>query len=491
MKKLSPIVFLFASCFIHAQQVPVSITEVHPVSGEPLRYCGTTEATQELFKKHPELKEVAERIKRQQAGEKINPLPAGTVLYVPVVVHILHNYGPENIPDANVYDAINLLNKDYRHLAPDTTTITAPFKSLAADCEIQFQLAQLDPNGNCTNGIDRIATSLTYAAGSASQIDQWPPDKYLNIWVVHDIASGAAGYANFPADAAAYPASDGIVILYNYFSSLPPSSLSNGRILDHETGHWANLEHTWGSANGVGVACGDDGIPDTPITKGWNICTLTNNDICNPGSPENVQNIMEYSYCLRMFTLGQKTRMWNALNSSIAGRNNLISAANLAATGVNTASQLCTSNFSANKTVVCVGTNISFTDQSWNAAATSWQWDFDNNSTVDATTQNPTYSYSAPGIYAVTLTVSDGVSTKTTTKTDYITVMGNTATQTAPYSEGFENTGFPYSDSYVNTLSGVGPLWSRTTAAAYSGSASIMLDNYLSSSSDVDELITP
>src|SRR5205814_541059 len=141
---------------------------------------------------------------------------------------------------------VNLMTKDYRKLNADTSSIVAAFKGIAADCEIQFKLAQLDPNGNCTNGIDRIVSPLTFGASDASKINQWPPNKYYNIWVVHDIGSGAAGYAYLPAAAAGNPSIDGVIIRYDYFGSLAPSSLTTGRAFDHESAHWANLQHTWG-----------------------------------------------------------------------------------------------------------------------------------------------------------------------------------------------------------------------------------------------------
>ena len=39
-------------------------------------------------------------------------------------------------------------------------------------------------------------------------------------------------------------------------------------------------------------------------------------------------------------------------------------------------------------------------------AVTAWEWDFNNDGTVDSTVQNPTYVYQSDGDYAVRLTVS-------------------------------------------------------------------------------------
>jgi len=465
---------------------------VHPVSGEPRKYCYTDEATVELYKKHPNLKAITEIIEKQQENQKINPETNQPPVYIiPVVVHILHNWGPENIPDANVKDAIRILNEDFRKLNADTTSIVAAFKAIAADSEIEFRLAQLDPNGNCTNGIDRIVTLETYIGDNGSKLNQWPRNRYLNIWTVNTILSGAAGYTYLPSSVNGQPSIDGIVILYNYFGSLAPSSYGVARANTHEVGHWINLLHPWGGTNNPGVSCGNDAVSDTPITMGWTTCNLTSNDVCTTGVQENVQNYMDYAYCDRMFTQGQSTRMRNALNSNIAQRMNLWQPANLTLTGVGTTPQLCAADFLVSKRLVCAGTSVTFTDLSWNATPTSWQWDIDNDGNTDYTTQNPTHTYNTPGVYGVKFTVSDGVTTIPITKTSYIVVLGNTATSPSNYSEGFENTGYPYNDCYTHFVSGTGPVWNRTTSAFYSGSASLTLNNYASTTKYVEEAIFP
>jgi PKD repeat protein len=77
-------------------------------------------------------------------------------------------------------------------------------------------------------------------------------------------------------------------------------------------------------------------------------------------------------------------------------------------------------DFSASPTRVGAGLAVQFTDKS--KAATSWQWDFDNDGTVDSTEQNPSYVYGTPGNYTVSLKVGGPGGTDTVTKVDYITV---------------------------------------------------------------------
>jgi PKD repeat protein len=78
-------------------------------------------------------------------------------------------------------------------------------------------------------------------------------------------------------------------------------------------------------------------------------------------------------------------------------------------------------DFIADSLLVPPQFEIQFTDQSL-GLLTSWEWDFDNDGTIDATERNPVYSYSQPGTYTVKLSVSDGQNSDTEIKTDYITV---------------------------------------------------------------------
>ncbi len=78
-------------------------------------------------------------------------------------------------------------------------------------------------------------------------------------------------------------------------------------------------------------------------------------------------------------------------------------------------------DFTADATSGDAPLTVNFTDNSTGNIST-WEWDFDNDGNVDATTQNPSYEYTQAGNYTVALTVGDGTSTDTKTKTDYITV---------------------------------------------------------------------
>jgi hypothetical protein len=240
--------------------------------------CGNPAVTKKLYQEHPEIaaaEQAAETNLQELLRNRTPEQRSGTQVYIiPIVFHIIHQNGIENIPDANVFDEVNILNEDYRKLNSDTSVVYPGFKSRVADSRIEFRLAQKDPNGNCTNGIDRIYSHKTFSADDESKLNQWPRDKYLNVWVVNSIGTaGVAGYAYQPASASGFLTPyDGILILYNYIGSLSPGSAFTSRALTHEIGHYLNLAHPWGNTNDPEVACGDDGVSDTPVTMGHSAC---------------------------------------------------------------------------------------------------------------------------------------------------------------------------------------------------------------------------
>lgn len=76
-------------------------------------------------------------------------------------------------------------------------------------------------------------------------------------------------------------------------------------------------------------------------------------------------------------------------------------------------------DFSANTTSNCSG-DFDFTDLTVNSP-TSWQWNFGDGNT--SSLQNPSHTYSNPGVYDVTLIAANAVGSDTVVKTAYLTVL--------------------------------------------------------------------
>ncbi|HEX8516156.1 MAG TPA: M43 family zinc metalloprotease [Bacteroidia bacterium] len=664
--------------------------------------CGTTEAMRKLVEKHPELAGALNAETPDLSGFQMrSPNYDSTTLYiVPVVFHVLHTNGSENISDAQIFDQIAILNEDFRKMNADTATVDSAFYDNMADSRIEFRLAQLDPNGNCTNGIDRIYSRLTNNADDNSKLNQWPRDKYLNVWVVNTMASvGTAGYAYYPSATASplFPY-DGIIILNDYIGSIGTGATGRSRALTHEIGHYLNLPHTWGSTNEPGVACGDDGVGDTPMTKGHTACSAvdkyahacefypisnaaryTFNDVTtgsgtvdptpndttnsisllpftavnvssNPtangrfefsnwgtgatngattyasmtgalsttkyyefsisprsvdtsmtitgisfvvnrsatgprtwairsslnnfttnitptispantnlmipasttvwmmkfdstqsqigckvtlpsntyttvspirfriyafnaedalgsfgidsvqvigtfGVVENTENFMDYSYCSKMYTRGQKERMRTALSSTIANRANLWSASNHAFTGIlNPQNCVPLPEFSYNKIRICAGNSVVFTKNIQRGTPDSLRWRFQGGVPATSTSManNITVNYPNPGLYTVSLTAYNSAGTDSVVKTDIIRVDGNWAdiNTGGSFLEDFQNTSDFYWKWQVHDIDNNGKTWYVSNVGYNSTKAVVMTahDNY---ANDVDELLSP
>jgi PKD repeat protein len=426
------------------------------------------------------------------------------VYIIPIVFHVLHNYGSENISDAQILDALRILNEDFRKLNSDTIDIIPEFTSIAADSRIEFRLATIDPNGDCTNGIVRVATSYTYNADDDSKLQSpsWDRSKYFNVWTCSSIGSGAAGYSYYPSSVSgSWGASrDGVIILSTYTGSIGTGTVYTSRALTHEIGHYLNLAHTWGSTNEPGLLSNcdvDDDVLDTPNTIGHTSCDLDANTC---GFLDNVQNYMEYAYCDRMFTAGQKDRMRATLNSPISGRNNLWLPSNLLSTGTNdgAVAQICApqADFTYSKQYACNTLQLQYTNLTSNTdTLSSIMWSFPGGTPAISNDINPIITYSNPGNYSATLTVSNPAGTDQITKTNIIQIQNSLLGEGLPWIESFENSSFPNNplDSNKNwTVKGSANVpWQSISGIAYDGQFSVAVVNDNNNIGQTSEMYSP
>jgi len=420
---------------------------------------------------------------------------------IPVVVHVVHLGGVENISNAQIYNAIETLNKDFNMINSDLGNTVPSFAGITGNPSFEFVLASKDPNGNCHSGITRTASSTTYDTGMdngthpivdavAAQHGIWPQKDYMSVFVCID-PNGAAGYTYRPSNFFNPNQMYGAIFMrHDYMGVIGTSSNTARHTLSHESGHWFNLAHCWGSTNSPGVSSScntDDNVSDTPNTIGWQSCN-TSGSTCS--SLDNVQNIMEYSYCSTMFTQGQAARMQTALLGNTAGRSNLSTNANLDARGIlNTANEICGALFESSSTITCAGNSIEFSDISVHNI-TSRTWSFPGGTPSTSTDSNVVVTYPTTGQYPVTLTVSNGTNQETITLNNHVNVMAVPG-KSLPYFEGFENQStFPDNLSFSIDNPNGDFAWEVSSGASSTGNNSLFLNNYAADGVDVDKVIS-
>jgi gliding motility-associated-like protein len=256
---------------------------------------------------------------------------------VQVVVHIIHNGeapgAGTNLSDAQVLSQIDVLNKDFNRLNEDASNTPSEFQSYAGSMSIEFVLAEFDPNGLPTTGINRVqGTKSNWTIEDNSELKSlsyWPAENYINIWVCN--ITDYFGFTQFPtsslpglASSAKDRLTDGILISYLVFGSSDYGAFNlhpdynKGRTTTHEMGHFFGLRHIWGDDDECGATDYVDDTPDQSVaTLG---CPVHPQPDCPLEVPANkmFQNYLDFTddVCMNLFTHGQVIRMKTVLENS-------------------------------------------------------------------------------------------------------------------------------------------------------------------------------
>ena len=267
--------------------------------------------------------------KRVEAFTKLN-----TTYKIPVVIHIIHTGEPPgegfNYSTERIESQIRTLNEDFRRKEGTPGFNSHPD---GEDSQIEFVLAQIDPEGNPTDGIVRVDRNLVHPPSGitdfitlCSKYSYWDPEQFLNIWCMdvgyHGIYTGKASFPISTLDGLPTEhedtVGDGIFINAINFGQGETNTVPNldmGRTLTHEMGHFLGLLHTFGAT----VNCDySDYCDDTPpISSATYGCPLEEPLACD-GRPAMIENYMDYSYdrCMNIFTKDQVARMHIVLENS-------------------------------------------------------------------------------------------------------------------------------------------------------------------------------
>jgi hypothetical protein len=282
---------------------------------QDIHRCGYDDYVRALTLKDPEFATRRQEIEQHTQAFAASGTRSGSTIHrIPVVVHVVYSQSQQNLSGAVIQTQIDVLNEDFRRLNADAINTRPQFVGVAADCEIEFCLATVDPMGLPTTGITRTSTTVgtfnpftdNVKRTASGGRDPWPAADYLNIWTCN-MSQGLLGYATPPGTPANL---DGVVIAWGQFGRpgqnpiLP--SLNQGRTTTHEVGHYLNLLHVWGNNGGC---FDDDQVADTPNCNGPSTGCPLNRSTCS--SLDMVENYMDYSddVCMNTFTQGQRTRM--------------------------------------------------------------------------------------------------------------------------------------------------------------------------------------
>ncbi len=367
--------------------------------------CGTDPIWQQQLAQDPVLKKRHETLENKRVDYlRSSPESGAQAIYtLPVVVHIIHQNGAENISDAQVVQGMQHLNAAFANSGyyDGGNGVVTPF---------QFCLARRAPDGSPTSGINRVVSPLTNLIKETQDLamknlSRWDPSQYVNIWLVGEISSlgsgsGVAGYAYLPA-AHGSPV-DGLVMEARWFGSTP----ANSAITVHEMGHYLGLYHSFqGGCLNDDCTLDGDRVCDTPPDQStaWLPCGVTQNS-CSTDTDSGFatdQNDMTINYmdyatlsCYSAFTTGQSDRMAYFLletRASLLGSPGCLDPCLLPPV-------MAAFTVSAGPTVP-VGSTVNFTNTSVNAA--NYQWLIDG--VPFATTQHAGYTFNTPGEFSINL----------------------------------------------------------------------------------------
>lgn len=369
--------------------------------------CGTDQIRNQLINLFPGYSEKEnqnnERLYHFLSSDSANQHEK-TVYTIPIVFHIMHQNGPENISDATVIQAVDELNQRFQNSGQF-------FDATGHQVDIQFCLASVDPWGNPTTGITHDYSSILtlnyydYVQDWTFKTqNRWNPLLYLNVWTVGNIAVdpfqnplGVGGYGTFPGGPIEI---DGIVGRYNLFIS---------SLLAHEVGHYLSLYHTFHTCTNFNCLLDGDRVCDTPPDNSndnsscqGNSCNTEMNDTSgfNPFTMdvEDLPNYMDYTSCPLSFSQGQGDRMLAALTQL---RPTLLQSNGC---GMNPGAPAPIAAFTIDSSF-CKGTGkYGFHATGPNSLYAAW--DFDGNGTIDTVGEQVVHRFSSSGLYPVKLYVS-------------------------------------------------------------------------------------
>ena len=310
--------------------------------------CAYDHAIQYKDEMHPGFKASADQIFRQ-AQQVAAQYRGGGNYIIPLAFHVVWKNPVEKLAECKVLEQVDILNRAFQRLNPDTVNLRSIFSGVAANPSIEFRLDTIiwiETDSQFFSGgfLPDIGFSDRVKHSGSGGSDAIATTGHLNIWACNLGSSGILGYAyppagltNWPANSQApTPGDDGVVVDYRIvgaeglYVQQGTSIASKGNTGIHEVGHYLGLRHIWGDGLlailGFPDCNADDGVTDTPnsgVPSNYE-CNLTQNT-CGAGTagdlPDMIENFMDYSdeNCQNTYTAGQVAIMHGVLNLERSG----------------------------------------------------------------------------------------------------------------------------------------------------------------------------
>jgi len=229
------------------------------------------------------------------AGTEYDP---GSVMEIPVVWHVITSTsGTGDVSDQRIFDQMDHMNDSYAGaLSPQGN-----------ESAIRFVLASVDPQGNPTTGIERVANNNWFNDQGNYTSLTWDSHRYLNIFTMKPLGGGGViGYVvNLPQGGIVGSADDAVRMLHSAIDSN-----TYRHVVSHEIGHHLGLYHTFEGCQNTNCQTQGDLICDTNPHNAPTYQCGSNSGNCG-GLPVPGNNFMNYQdvSCVREFSVGQIQRM--------------------------------------------------------------------------------------------------------------------------------------------------------------------------------------
>lgn len=271
--------------------------------------------------------------------DPVNFVPGVDVVYLPVVVHVIHSGEPvgmgPNLSDERILRQIEILNEDFRKREGTRGYNNHPD---GGDAMMEFVLARQTPEGDPSNGINRIDTTqvkvpnMGYNQNHFAQYSYWDPSLYINIWTTPlpestqclVLGSSSGPKTDLPGtELLVLPGpkdAEGIMINWIHFGESDIDCHAKyGRTLTHEMGHYFGLLHPWGAMDcDFNDYCGDTPAVDVHVFGRTSFVGCQGDRVM-------IENYMNYTddEVMNIFTHEQIGRMHYVLKNH-EGRNSLL-----------------------------------------------------------------------------------------------------------------------------------------------------------------------